>query len=98
MSAGAISLTNELSAELERANRPDEEIDATDPDVPEMADWAGAVRGKFSRSAKKPISLRVDADVLAWFQAQDGMYQRRMNEALREYMERHKGDRSSPEP
>ena len=55
-------------------------------DVPEMLDWADAVRGKFFRPIKKPISIRVDADVLAWFKAQDGRYQARMNEALREYM------------
>ena len=55
-------------------------------DIPEVLDWGGAVRGKFFRPIKKPISIRVDADVLAWFKAQDGRYQARMNEALREYM------------
>lgn len=61
-------------------------------EMPEMLDWADAVRGKFFRPIKKPISIRVDADVLAWFKAQDGRYQARMNEALRQYMEqRRKG-------
>ena len=50
--------------------------------------WADAVCGKFFRPIKKPISIRVDADVLAWFKAQDGRYQARMNEALRQYMQR----------
>jgi uncharacterized protein (DUF4415 family) len=33
-------------------------------------------------SAKKSISLRVDAEVLAWFQAQGPGYQTRMNAVL----------------
>ena len=64
--------------------RPDAELDLAD--MPEVLDWTDAVRGKFFRPIKMPISIRVDADVLAWFKAQDGRYQGRMNEALREYM------------
>lgn len=64
-------------------------IDLTDPDAPEVTDWTGAVRGRFYRPLKQQISIRVDADVLTWFRAQGGKYQRRINEALREYMERH---------
>ena len=71
-------------------HRPDAQLDLHD--MPEMLDWADAVRGKFFRPIKKPISIRVDADVLAWFKAQDGRYQARMNEALRQYMQqRRKG-------
>ena len=66
-------------------HRPDAKLDLGD--MPEVLDWADAVRGKFFRPIKKPISIRVDADVLAWFKAQDGRYQARMNEALREYMQ-----------
>jgi uncharacterized protein (DUF4415 family) len=36
--------------------------------------------------AKKAISLRVDADVLAWFRALGPRYQSRMNAVLRSYM------------
>jgi uncharacterized protein (DUF4415 family) len=36
--------------------------------------------------AKQPISLRVDADVLAWFKRQGPRYQSRMNAVLRAYM------------
>lgn len=36
--------------------------------------------------SKKPISLRVDADVLAWFRKQGPRYQSRMNAVLRAYM------------
>lgn len=36
--------------------------------------------------AKRPISLRVDEDVLQWFRAQGPRYQSRMNAVLRAYM------------
>jgi len=82
-------ITPEMQAELEQlAAMADEDIDLMDPDVPEVTDWRGAVRGQFYRPVKKPITIRVDADVLAWFQAQEGPYQRRMNAALRDYMNR----------
>lgn len=35
--------------------------------------------------AKRSISLRVDADVLAWFQAQGPGYQTRMNAVLKAF-------------
>ena len=52
-----------------------------------MLDWADVVGGKFFRPIKQPISIRVDADVLAWFKAQDGRYQARMrsNHAIANY-------------
>ena len=36
-------------------------------------------------TSKRPISLRVDADVLAWFQAQGPGYQTRMNAVLKAF-------------
>ena len=68
------------------AARPDDRIDLSD--IPEVPDWSDGVVGKFYRPIKKPISIRVDADVLAWFRTQGGKYQAVMNEALREYMAR----------
>ena len=35
---------------------------------------------------KKPVTLRLDADVLAWFKRQGRGYQTRINRALRELM------------
>lgn len=35
---------------------------------------------------KIPISLRIDGDVLAWYKAQPGRYQKRINQVLRQYM------------
>jgi uncharacterized protein (DUF4415 family) len=37
-------------------------------------------------TAKQPISLRVDSDVLAWFKTQGPRYQSRINAVLRSYM------------
>ena len=69
------------------ASLSDADIDTSD--IPEVTDWRGAVRGKFYRPVKEPISIRVDADVLAWFRSQGEKYQSRINEALREYMYQH---------
>lgn len=66
---------------------PQREIDTKD--VPEVRDWEGAIRGRFYRPVKKAISLRLDADVLAWFKARSEKYQSKINEILREYMRRH---------
>lgn len=35
------------------------------------------------------VTVHIDADVLAWFKAQDNEYERRMNAALRIYVEAH---------
>ena len=67
---------------------PESEIDTTE--MPEIADWSGALRGVFYRPIKKPLSLRIDADVIDWFQRQGQGYQTRMNAVLRAYVERHR--------
>jgi len=38
------------------------------------------------RPIKKPVTLRLDADVIAWFKAQGRGYQTRINRALRAVM------------
>lgn len=42
----------------------------------------------FYRPLKKPVTLRIDADVLAWFKKDGRRYQTRINMALRKVMER----------
>ncbi len=42
----------------------------------------------FYRPLKKPVTLRLDADVLAWFKKDGRRYQTRINSALRKVMER----------
>jgi uncharacterized protein (DUF4415 family) len=59
------------------AAKPDSEIDLTD--IPEIVDWSGAVVGKFYRPIKKSLTIRVDADVLAWLRSQGKGCQTRIN-------------------
>ncbi len=42
--------------------------------------------GLLYRPIKKPVTIRVDADVLAWFKKKGRGYQTRMNRALRRAM------------
>jgi uncharacterized protein (DUF4415 family) len=67
------------------ARMPDDKIDLTD--APEVLEWRGAVVGKFYRPIKKPVTIRVDADVLAWLKRQGRGYQTRINKLLRDAME-----------
>lgn len=77
----------ELIAQLRAAaSMPDALIDSADPDATELPDWADAVRGKFYRPTKTLKSLRVDSDVLAYFQSQGKGYQTRINQILRAEM------------
>jgi uncharacterized protein (DUF4415 family) len=41
---------------------------------------------EYYRPIKKPVTVRLDADVLAWFQRQGRGYQTRINQALRKLM------------
>jgi uncharacterized protein (DUF4415 family) len=61
------------------------EIDPTD--IPSAVDWSKAVVGKFYRPIKKPLTIRIDADVLAWLKGQGSGYQTRINALLRSAME-----------
>jgi uncharacterized protein (DUF4415 family) len=64
--------------------KDDKGIDLSD--IPEILDWTGSVRGKFYRSVKKQVSLRIDADVLEWFKHHHPKYQSAINTALRQYV------------
>ena len=63
---------------------PDHEIDTSD--IPEKLDWSNADVGNFYRPVKKLVSMRVDADVLDWFQTKGTPYTALMNQALRCYV------------
>jgi uncharacterized protein (DUF4415 family) len=43
---------------------------------------------EYYKPIKKPVTLRLDADVLAWFRSDGRRYQTRINSALRGMMER----------
>ena len=62
----------------------DHDIDTSD--IPEVRDWRNAVVGKFYRPMKESVTLRLDADVLAWLKAEGPGYQTRLNAMLRQVM------------
>ena len=71
------------------AKMKDEDIDTSD--IPELTEkfWKNAVRGNpFYRPVKRAVSLRLDADVIAWLKKDGAGYQTRANNILRERMMR----------
>jgi uncharacterized protein (DUF4415 family) len=75
----------EIQRLLAKGTVPDDQLDLSD--IPEITDWSSAVRqNQFYRPVKQQTSIRLDADVLAWFKAQGKGYQTRMNEILRDAM------------
>jgi uncharacterized protein (DUF4415 family) len=85
---GSKRLTPEQRAELKAlAALRDDAIDTSD--APVLRDWSDAKRGLFYRPLKQQLTLRLDADVVAWFKnhatSNEG-YQTRINRALREYV------------
>ena len=65
---------------------PEDNIDTSDiPELPPGA-WKNAVRGKWYRPVKQAVSIRLDADVLAWLRAKGNGYQTKVNGLLREKM------------
>lgn len=69
------------------AAKRDEDIDFSD--VPPVVDWSGAEIGKFCRPAKKPVTMRLDADVIEWLKSDGRGYQTRANGLLRHAMLHH---------
>jgi len=65
----------------------DRDIDTSD--IPEITDRSRAEVGKFYRPIKKPVTVRLDADVLAWLKSQGKGYQTRINSLLRSAMSKH---------
>jgi uncharacterized protein (DUF4415 family) len=65
---------------------PDDQIDTSDiPELPPEA-WKDAVRGRFYRPLKQAVSMRLDADVIAWLKKRGRGYQTRVNSILRQTM------------
>ena len=84
--------TSESSLETQKAEiealaaLPDGEIDTSD--LPEILDWSGARRGLLYRPVKQQSTLRLNADVVAWFKANapgGRGYQTEINRVLREH-------------
>ena len=65
---------------------PDDQIDTSDiPELP-LAAWKDAVRGRFYRPVKQAVSMRLDADVVAWLKKRGKGYQTRAKRILRQQM------------
>lgn len=67
---------------------PDDQIDLSD--IPELTpeQMRGGVRGLFYRPVKKPVTMRLDADVIAWLKQDGPGYQTKANRLLRDEMVR----------
>jgi uncharacterized protein (DUF4415 family) len=83
-------LRPEKRKELTRlARMPDSRIDLSDiPEIKKLP--SDAVIGRFYRPKKTSVTIRLDADVLAWLKATGEGYQTRVNAHLRRLMQRSK--------
>jgi len=65
---------------------PEDRIDTSD--IPPLSDtfWHNAVHNPFYRPVKQQVTVRVDADVLAWLRSTGRGYQSRLNDILRQAM------------
>src|ERR1035437_350857 len=88
---GAGRAGKDLTAKRKRelsalAAMSDDQIDTSDiPELPPAA-WKDAVRGRFYRPVKQAVSMRLDADVVAWLKKPGKGYQTRVNSILRQTM------------
>ena len=80
-----------IKSDLKRLDKmKDEEIDYSE--IPEFdEEFLRTVDMKIS-PGKKPVALRLDADMLEWMKAQGKGYQSRINAILRAYYEAHRKD------
>jgi len=66
------------------AAKKDADIDLSE--MPEVLDWSGAEIGKFYRLPKKPVTMRLDTDIVGWLKSYGRGYQTRVNILLRHAM------------
>ncbi|MGC2528993.1 MAG: BrnA antitoxin family protein [Candidatus Acidiferrum sp.] len=66
------------------AAKKDPDIDFSD--MPPIVDWSGAEVGKFYRPEKRPVTMRLDVDVIEWLRADGPGYQTKANLLLRHAM------------
>jgi uncharacterized protein (DUF4415 family) len=64
--------------------KKDADIDLTD--MPEVLDWSKAEIGKLYRPPKKPVTIRLDTDIIAWLKSYGRGYQTKTNMLLRHAM------------
>ena len=83
-------LTAAQRAELRAlAAQPDSAIDFSD--IPPLSEefWRSAQRNPLYRPVKQQLTLRLDADIVAWLRATGPGYQTRLNNLLRQAMQQH---------
>jgi len=68
------------------AAKPDSEIDYSDIAPLREGFWKGALRNPFYRPVKRQVTVRLDADVIAWLRMPGKGYQSRLNRLLRNAM------------
>ena len=68
------------------AARPDAEIDFSEIPPLKESFWQRAIRNPFYRPVKQQVTVRLDADVVAWLRRQGKGYQTRLNHVLRQAM------------
>ncbi len=78
-----IKITKELRDLYEQR---DKSLDDSEAPVMPPEFWQNATIGKYYRPVKTPISLRIDADVLAWLKSKGEGHLGRINEILRQAM------------
>jgi uncharacterized protein (DUF4415 family) len=74
------------------AAKKDENIDFSD--APAVLDWSGAEIGKFYRPKKKPVTIRLDTDIIDWLKSDGRGYQTKANGLLRHAMLHYTGNKS----
>ncbi|MGA7220195.1 MAG: BrnA antitoxin family protein [Candidatus Sulfotelmatobacter sp.] len=65
---------------------PDKNIDYSDIPALKERFWKNAIRNPFYRPVKRQLTVRLDADVVAWLREQGKGYQTRINALLRAAM------------
>lgn len=75
---------------------PDDRIDTSD--IPELTaeQLVRAVRGEMYRPVKKPVTMRLDADVISWLKQDGPGYQTKANALLRREMIRSYEEKKGP--
>lgn len=79
------TLTKEQKRDIAAiAGKKNRDIDLSE--MPEVLDWSGAEIGKFHRPTKKPVTMRLDEDVIEWLKGFGRGYQTKANLLLRHAM------------
>jgi uncharacterized protein (DUF4415 family) len=77
----------EIRAEVESLTAiPEEQIDLSD--IPELTaeQLRNGMRGKYYRAIKKPVTMRLDLEIIDWLKQGGPGYQTKANEILRQAM------------